>query len=156
MIVKRSSKNKNGFSVKMSKTDWLAIGKQAGWFKSAQLQIENEESEVENFNKQDYFNSKFIGHFGNDEENIKKILKKIEYIFMSDVCSKLDLFLNRVQVKMSNGLVIGDKLDGRSEKNISLWINSLKTKIEQDFLNFVETTYNDVINKINEEIGLNI
>lgn len=34
MIIKKSNKNKNGYSIKISKKDWLNIGKRAGWIKS--------------------------------------------------------------------------------------------------------------------------
>lgn len=35
MIIKKSNKSKNGYTIKMSKKDWLSIGKQAGWVKTS-------------------------------------------------------------------------------------------------------------------------
>lgn len=35
MLIKKSNKNKNGYTVKIFKKDWINIGKRAGWIKKA-------------------------------------------------------------------------------------------------------------------------
>lgn len=42
MIIKKSNKTKNGYTIKMSKKDWLNIGKKAGWVKESRTREEQQ------------------------------------------------------------------------------------------------------------------
>lgn len=39
MIIKKSEKNQNKYTVKMSKKEWITIGKEGNWFRTSQYDI---------------------------------------------------------------------------------------------------------------------
>lgn len=43
MIIKKSNKNKSGYTVTLSKKDWLNIGKKAGWVKESRSREEQQQ-----------------------------------------------------------------------------------------------------------------